>query len=98
MGKIYPSNAKDKDFLYHYTRQFNTIELNMTHYQIPSDDTIDRWRDTAPEGFKYCPKWPQIISHDAQLLNVMLPADEFVREPRGSNQSIFVLSMVCLCA
>ena len=36
VGKIYPSNAKDKDFLYHYTRQFNTIELNVTHYQIPT--------------------------------------------------------------
>lgn len=79
VGKIYPTNAKDKDFLYHYTRQFNTIELNVTHYQIPSDDTIDRWRDTAPEGFVYCPKWPQIISHDAQLVNVTLLSDEFVR-------------------
>ena len=79
VGKIYPTNAKDKDFLYYYTRQFNTIELNVTHYQIPGDETIDRWRDTAPDGFKYCPKWPQIISHDAQLVNVMLPSDEFVR-------------------
>ncbi len=83
VGKIYPTNAKDKDFLYHYTRQFNTIELNVTHYQIPSDDTIDRWRDTAPDGFKYCPKWPQIISHDAELVNVMLPSDEFVRAVMG---------------
>jgi uncharacterized protein YecE (DUF72 family) len=83
VGKIYPSSAKDKDFLYYYTRQFNTIELNVTHYQIPSDDTIARWRETAPEGFKYCPKWPQAISHDAQLLNVMLPSDEFVRAVLG---------------
>ncbi len=83
VGKIYPSNAKDKDFLYHYTRQFNTIELNVTHYQIPTDDTIDRWRDTALDGFSYCPKWPQIISHDAELLNVMLPSDEFVRTVLG---------------
>jgi len=79
VGKIYPTNAKDRDFLYHYTRQFNTIELNVTHYQIPSDDTIDRWCDTASEGFRYCPKWPQIISHDAQLVNVTLPSDAFVR-------------------
>ena len=83
VGKIYPSNAKDKDFLHHYTRQFNTIELNVTHYQIPGESTIERWRETAPEGFTYCPKWPQAISHDAELVNVMLPSDEFVRAVLG---------------
>lgn len=83
VGKIYPSNAKDKDYLYHYTRQFNTIELNVTHYQIPSENTIKRWRDTAPEGFRYCPKWPQSISHDAQLVNVLLPGTQFVEAVLG---------------
>ncbi len=83
VGKIYPSNAKDKDFLYHYTRQFNTIELNVTHYQIPSESTIERWRETAPEGFRYCPKWPQAISHDAQLVNVLLPSTEFANAVLG---------------
>lgn len=68
VGKIYPYNTKDKDFLYHFTRQFNTIELNLTHYQIPSESTIDRWKEVSAEGFKFCPKFPQIISHDRQLM------------------------------
>lgn len=67
VGKIYPTTAKEKDFLYHYTRQFNTIELNVTHYQIPSEATIKRWKEAAAQGFKFCPKWPQIISHERQL-------------------------------
>jgi len=68
VGKIYPYNAKEKDFLYHYTRQFNTIELNVTHYQIPNEATILRWREAANTGFRFCPKWPQEISHDRQLI------------------------------
>jgi uncharacterized protein YecE (DUF72 family) len=88
VGKIYPSNAKDKEFLYHYTRQFNTIELNVTHYQIPSEATIERWRDTAPEGFRYCPKWPQAISHDAQLVNVILPSTQFVNAVLGLGDTL----------
>lgn len=67
VGKIYPTTAKEKDFLYHYTRQFNTIELNVTHYQIPSEATIQRWREAASPGFRFCPKWPQEISHERQL-------------------------------
>lgn len=69
LGKIYPAAAKDKDYLYHYTRQFNTIELNTTHYRIPDWETIERWKKTAPEGFTYCPKFPQVISHERQLID-----------------------------
>jgi uncharacterized protein YecE (DUF72 family) len=76
-GKIYPSNAKDADFLYHYTRQFNTIELNVTHYQIPTKETIVRWKESATEGFKFCPKFPQIISHDRQLMECELLTEQF---------------------
>ncbi len=67
VGKIYPTTAKEKDFLYHYTRQFNSIELNVTHYQIPSEATIQRWKEAAAPGFRFCPKWPQSISHEYQL-------------------------------
>jgi len=68
VGKVYPYNAKEKDFLHHYTRQFNTIELNVTHYQIPTDNMISRWKEEAVKGFKFCPKFPQAISHDRQLI------------------------------
>lgn len=70
VGKIYPSVAKEKDFLYHYTRQFNTIELNVTHYQSPSPDTIAKWKTAATDRFTFCPKFPQAISHDSQLSGV----------------------------
>jgi uncharacterized protein YecE (DUF72 family) len=67
VGKIYPPKAKEKDFLTHYARQFNTIELNVTHYQIPSLETIQKWQNAVNPSFKFCPKWPQIISHDLLL-------------------------------
>ena len=70
MGKWYPANATEKDFLYHYARQFNSIELNTTHYRIPDEATIARWRSAVPDGFAFCPKWPQQISHDAGLIGV----------------------------
>jgi uncharacterized protein YecE (DUF72 family) len=87
IGKIYPSNAKEKDFLYHYARQFNTIELNVTHYQIPSLSTIDRWRESvAGTAFQFCPKWPQIISHDRQLINCEGLVNEFVENVSQLNE------------
>ena len=67
LGRIYPVQAKEKDFLKYYSQQFNTIELNSTHYHIPAPNTVARWKETVPTHFQFCPKIPQEISHQ-QLL------------------------------
>ncbi len=67
VGKWYPANAKDKDFLRHYGKQFDTIEFNATHYRIPDYATVLRWYDDTPDDFKFSPKIPQTISHDLDL-------------------------------
>jgi len=66
-GRVYPKGTRPEAYLQHYTRQFNTIEHNTTHYRIPDLDTIARWREEAPADFRYCPKIPQRISHSRDL-------------------------------
>jgi len=68
LGNYYPAGVAANEHLFWYSRQFNTIELNTTHYRIPDAATINRWRDTVPPNFTFCPKVPQLISHDRQLL------------------------------
>ncbi|NRB63316.1 MAG: DUF72 domain-containing protein [Saprospiraceae bacterium] len=63
VGKVYPKGTPVSHFLPHYGRQFNTIELNTTHYRIPSLDQIERWIQDTPADFRFCPKVPQSISH-----------------------------------
>lgn len=67
VGKVYPKGAKAKDFLRHYGKQFNTIELNTTHYRIPSPEMIEKWYRETPADFRFCPKIPQTISHRKDL-------------------------------
>ena len=67
IGGIYPATMREKDSLIWYAKQFNTIELNSTHYHIPGPDTIERWKQSVPQGFRFCPKFPQLISHESQL-------------------------------
>jgi uncharacterized protein YecE (DUF72 family) len=67
VGKIYPLKAKSSDYLRHYTRQFNTIELNTTHYRIPDAFTVQHWYDEAAADFRFCPKVLQTISHARDL-------------------------------
>ena len=82
-GKIYPLGTDAKDFLYHYSRQFTSIELNTTHYRIPDTETIVRWRTSTPDGFKFCPKWPQEISHHSPLSSRTALKREFVESVMG---------------
>lgn len=63
VGRIYPKGAKTQDFLVHYGKQFNTIELNTTHYRIPTPEMVQKWYDNTPADFRFCPKIPQSISH-----------------------------------
>lgn len=66
-GKIYPAGARDKDFVKYYGKQFNCIELNTTHYGVPDPAVLKRWADAVPEGFKFCPKIHQSISHSPDI-------------------------------
>ncbi|MEM1215828.1 MAG: DUF72 domain-containing protein [Bacteroidota bacterium] len=67
VARWYPKGTKSKDFLAAYAQQFNTIELNTTHYRIPDGATVDKWCTAVPADFRFCPKVPQRISHSKQL-------------------------------
>lgn len=64
IGKIYPPKSKPTDFLAHYARYFNTIELNASHYRIPTMEQVHKWRDSISTEFVFCPKVYQGLSHD----------------------------------
>ena len=63
VGKVYPRAAKPAEYLKWYGKQFNTIELNTTHYRTPTISMIEEWRYQTPKDFKFCPKILQTISH-----------------------------------
>ena len=67
VGWIYPKGCKPTDYLRYYSQQFNTIEMNTTHYRIPSTKDIEKWRrDSAPD-FRFAPKMLQRVSHSKNL-------------------------------
>jgi uncharacterized protein YecE (DUF72 family) len=88
VGKIYPAGISEKDSLLWYGKQFNTIELNSTHYHIPSPDLIERWRRTVPVGFKFCPKFPQLITHEAALRNTQDVTAAFCNAIAGLEENL----------
>jgi uncharacterized protein YecE (DUF72 family) len=83
IGTIYPPKTKEEDFLHYYLEQFSSIELNATHYRMPSFSTVKKWKSEAEADFKFCPKFPQIISHGKRLKNCERETDYFLKVVRN---------------
>ena len=79
LGKIYPEKLKEADFLKEYVKHYNSIELNATHYKIYGAKAIAKWEANATgKQFKFCPKFPQSISHYSNFLNAQESTTAFV--------------------
>lgn len=78
VGQIYPLKTKPADYLYYYSRYYQCIELNTSHYRIPSPDVCEKWLAAVDTSFLFCPKVFQDISHKAGgLKNKELNAEWF---------------------
>lgn len=78
-GKIYPSKTKVSQFRKFYSTYFSAIELNATHYKIYSPDLLAQWAEAARDkDFKFCPKFPQAISHYNRLKNADALTTDFL--------------------
>jgi uncharacterized protein YecE (DUF72 family) len=53
---FYPGGLKPEEFLGHYARRFDTVELNTTGYRLPSEEQFRRWAGAVPDGFRFAPK------------------------------------------
>lgn len=67
VGKVYPSNTKPNKYLEEYAKQFNAIELNATRYGTPKNSTVASWKRAVNADFRFCPKFPQHVSHRRNL-------------------------------
>jgi len=75
LKNFYPKGTKDE--LAYYSTQFNSIELNATFRRRIWAPQYQKWADTTPDGFKFCPKLGQFISHVKRLDGVEESLDLF---------------------
>jgi uncharacterized protein YecE (DUF72 family) len=79
VGKIYPKGTREKDFLSHYVRHYNSIELNATHYKIYPPESIRKWAEKAGGiDFRFCPKMAKNITHFGNLTTKQFQTGKFL--------------------
>jgi uncharacterized protein YecE (DUF72 family) len=78
-GTFYPNKLPQKEMLSFYARQFSTVEINNTFYQMPSEGVVESWTQQTPDSFRFVLKAPQSITHRKRLKNVEEETDHLLR-------------------
>jgi uncharacterized protein YecE (DUF72 family) len=64
---FYPAKSPAARMLAYYASQLNSVEVNFTFRQLPSDKQLKTWLDATGEGFRFSFKAPQAITHLKRL-------------------------------
>ena len=69
-GSFYPEKFPTKKMLGFYAEHFPTVEMNNTHYKMPTVEGVEGWAAQVPATFRFILKAPQAITHFKRLKNV----------------------------
>ena len=66
-GTFYPPELPDRGMLAFYASRFRAVEIDSTFYRMPSQKTLEAWRASTPEDFRFTLKASQQITHRQRL-------------------------------
>jgi uncharacterized protein YecE (DUF72 family) len=75
-GKFYPSDAKSEEFLAHYSRHLESVEINSSFYAPPRAAVVKGWFAKTNEEFRFSFKAPRLITHILKLGKESLEATD----------------------
>jgi uncharacterized protein YecE (DUF72 family) len=64
---FYPAKTPAARMLAYYASQLNSVEVNFTFRQLPTEKQLTTWLDATPDGFRFSFKAPQTITHLKRL-------------------------------
>jgi uncharacterized protein YecE (DUF72 family) len=64
---FYPRGLPASRWLEHYSRTFDTVEVNATFYRLPTRKSAARWVEETPDGFTFSVKASRYLTHIKRL-------------------------------
>lgn len=87
-GQLFPAHLPAEKMLDYYSRQFNCVELNATHYQIFAKELVAKWAAKTGDAFRFCPKLYQGITHADTLADKEALSGEFLDSVSAFGQQL----------
>ena len=93
--RFYPPKFPQRRWLEHYVQQFATVEINSTFYNLPSEQTVQRWADAAPPEFHFVVKASRYLTHIRRLRDPEAPVQLLLERcrPMGTRLSCVLLQL-----
>lgn len=66
-GYFYPEDLPSKEYLNFYAEKLNAVEINSTFYRRPTQKTLENWRRSTGNDFKFFIKIPKTVTHIKRL-------------------------------
>lgn len=66
-GDFYPKELPVRDWFDHYSKFFDTVEINNTFYKMAEAETFVEWKKAAPPNFCYAIKYSRFGTHLKKL-------------------------------
>ena len=79
VGPFYPKKLEKYQFLPHYAKYFDVIEVNSSFYSPPSLEMTENWKSRVGDSFRFCLKVWQNISHQINNPELELDIDRFIQ-------------------
>lgn len=91
IGRFYPKELPQSQWLKFYTKNFNTVELNNTFYRLPQEKAFKTWYEIVPSGFIFSVKVNRYITGVKRLLNIEEPLKLFLKRVSNLKEKVGVL-------
>jgi uncharacterized protein YecE (DUF72 family) len=75
--KPFYEGAPKRRWLELYAPRFPVVEVNNSFYQLPKQETFDRWKAETPTGFQFAVKASRYITHIRRLRDCEEPVKLF---------------------
>jgi uncharacterized protein YecE (DUF72 family) len=94
-GVFYPHDLPESHWLEFYACYFPTVEVDSTFHAVPAENTVRRWAEATPAGFRFACKLPRQITHICRLRDCAAELNSFLRaiEPLGPKLQVILVQL-----
>jgi uncharacterized protein YecE (DUF72 family) len=79
---FYPDGLPQSRWLAHYAERFDTVELNVTFYRLPTPAAFRTWHRNTGEDFRFVIKGSRFVTHIKRLRETHLSIPKLMRASR----------------
>lgn len=79
LGTFYPEKIKSSLILPYYAKNFDSVELNNSFYQIPKEKNVKIWVEITPPHFVFSCKANRYITHIKKLEDTKDTVERLIR-------------------